>query len=109
MSLREWIAVGLLVLGLVVTVISVIGLFQFRDPLDMIHAGALADTLGLLLMLAGLMVLCGFTVHTGKLALTLVVLWSTNPVSAHLMARMELITGRGVDPDELPGEGEQEL
>ena len=92
MSLREWIAVGLLVLGLVVTVISVIG-----------------DTLGLLLMLAGLMVLCGFTVHTGKLALTLVVLWSTNPVSAHLMARMELITGRGVDPDELPGEGEQEL
>ena len=40
---------------------------------------------------------------------TVVILWVTNPVSAHLIARMELVTGRGIEPDTLPGGGEQEL
>ena len=35
--------------------------------------------------------------------------WATNPVSSHLIARMELITGRDVEPDRMKGEGEQEL
>ena len=58
---------------------------------------------------AGLVVLCGFTVHTVKLVLAAAILWVVNPVSAHLIARMEVITGLGLDPDQLPGEGEQEL
>ena len=65
--------------------------------------------LGVFLVLAGVMVLWGFTVATAKLVLALVILWVTNPVSAHLIARMELVTGRGIEPDKLPGEGEQEL
>lgn len=31
------------------------------------------------------------------------------PVSAHLIARMEVITGLGMEPDHLMGEGEREL
>lgn len=103
MTLRVAVAVVLLVLGLFVLCVSVLGLFRFRDVLDRLHAGALADTMGLLLTLGGLMVLCGLTAHTGKLLLALVILWGTNPVSAHLIARMELYTGRDMDP-----EGERE-
>ena len=65
--------------------------------------------LGVFLVLAGVMVLWGFTVASAKLVLALVILWVTNPVSAHLIARMELVTGRGIEPDTLPGGGEQEL
>ena len=43
------------------------------------------------------------------LVLLAVILWAVNPVSAHLIARMEVITGLGMEPDHLMGEGEREL
>ena len=46
---------------------------------------------------------------TVVLILAAVILWTVNPVAAHLIARMEVLTGLELDPDQLPGEGEQEL
>ena len=43
------------------------------------------------------------------LVLLVVILWAGNPVSAHLIARMEVITGLGMEPDHLQEKGEQEL
>lgn len=107
--MRIGIAMGLLVLGMAVIGISIFGLFRLRDALERLHAGALTDTLGLLLVLGGLGVLWGFTAPTAKLAVLVVILWATNPVSAHLIARMELITGRDLEPGQLTGEGEEAL
>lgn len=109
MTARTIVGAVLLVLGVLVVVIAAIGLFRFRRTLDLLQASALADTLGLFLVIAGLAVLCGFTVHTAKLILAAVILWAVNPVAAHLIARMEVLTGLELDPDQLPGEGEQEL
>ena len=109
MNLRIGIAVVLIALGLIVIAISILGLFRLRDALERIHAGALTDTLGALLVLAGVAVLCGFTAHTLKIVVLLVILWLTGPISSHLIARMELISGRDMDPDRLTGSGEQEL
>lgn len=109
MTVRELLGAALLILGVLVVTVAAIGLFRFRRTLDLLQASALADTLGLFLVTAGLVVLCGFTVHTVKLVLAAAILWVVNPVSAHLIARMEVITGLGLDPDQLPGEGEQEL
>ncbi|MCI8422416.1 MAG: monovalent cation/H(+) antiporter subunit G [Lawsonibacter sp.] len=109
MTLREGAAALLIGLGVGVILLSILGLFRFRSALERLHAGALTDTLGLLLVLSGLLTLCGFGIHGGKLLLTLAVLWFVNPVSSHLIARMELITGRDVEPDQLTGEGERKL
>lgn len=109
MTIRTGIAALLICLGVFVVLIAALGLFRFKETLDLIHAGALADTMGVLLVLAGVVLLWGFTWAAAKTGLALVILWATNPVSAHLIARMELITGRGLEPEQLPGEGEQEL
>ena len=109
MTVRIALALVLLFLGAAVIAVSILGLFRLREVLERLHAGALTDTMGALLVLAGLGVLCGLTSHTVKLAVLLVILWLTTPVSAHLIARMELITGRDLEPDRLEGEGEQEL
>ena len=95
MTVRSFAAVCLLALGVLVVVIAAVGMFRFRRTLELLQASALADTLGLLLILAGLALLCGFTVHTAKLVL--------------LIARMEVITGLGMEPDHLQEKGEQEL
>ena len=104
MTVRSFAAVCLLALGVLVVVIAAVGMFRFRRTLELLQASALADTLGLLLILAGLALLCGFTVHTAKLVLLVVI-----PVSAHLIARREVITGLGMEPDHLQEKGEQEL
>ena len=109
MTVRTVFALVLLSLGVLVVVIAAVGLFRFQRTLDLLQASALADTLGLFLVTAGLVVLCGLTVHTAKLVLAAVILWAVNPVSAHLIARMEVITGLDLDPDHRSGEGEQEL
>lgn len=109
MTLRIGIAMALIALGIFVIAVAIYGLFKYRDALQSLHAGALIDTLGLLLILAGVVVLCGFTGIALKIAVLLVILWATNPVSSHLITRMELITGRDIDPDYLTGEGEKDL
>ena len=109
MSIRIGIAMLLITLGIFVIAVAIFGLFMYRDALQALHAGALIDTLGLLLILAGVVVLCGFTNTSLKIAVLLVILWATNPVSSHLITRMELITGRDIDPDNLTGEGELKL
>lgn len=109
MTARTVVAMALIALGMAVIALSIFGLFRLRDALERLHAGALTDTLGLLLVLGGLGVLCGFTGSTAKLVLLVVILWATNPVSSHLIARMELITGQDVEPDRMTGEGEREL
>ena len=75
-TLRTGIGVLLLALGVLVVVIAAVGLFRFRRTLDLLQASALADTLGLFLITAGLLVLCGFTVHSAKLILAAVILWT---------------------------------
>jgi len=108
-TFRTGIAMTLIVLGIVVIGISILGLFRLKTALERLHAGAITDTLGVLLLVSGLCLLCGWTIHTVKLLFLLVILWLTNPISSHLIARMELITGLDIDPDKLEGEGEQKL
>lgn len=107
MTVRSFAAVCLLALGVLVVVIAAVGMFRFRRTLELLQASALADTLGLLLILAGLALLCGFTVHTAKLVLLAVILWAVNPWSAHLIARWRSSTGLGMEPEHLMGEGER--
>lgn len=59
MTIRTILGVVLICLGVVVVLIAALGLFRFKETLDLIHAGALADTMGVFLVLAGVMVLWG--------------------------------------------------
>ena len=45
--------------GLFVLVSGVLGIFRFKNSLSRIHAAALFDTLGILLMLTGVMIATG--------------------------------------------------
>lgn len=53
MTIRTILGVVLICLGVVVVLIAALGLFRFKETLDLIHAGALADTMGVFLVLAG--------------------------------------------------------
>lgn len=82
----------LVFLGVAVMLIGVIGTFRFRYVLNRMHAAALNDTLGLLLVLAGLMVLVGFSWQSMKLLAIIAFMWLASPVMSHLIGRAEVLT-----------------
>ena len=86
------VGAAMITAGAGVLALSVIGVFRFRFVLNRMHAAAMGDTLGILLVLGGLIVLSGFTALSLKLLLTIVMLWLTSPVSSHLIARLEVTT-----------------
>ena len=90
----EWIqfivGAALILAGLVIFALSVIGVYRFKYVLNRMHAAAMGDTLGLLLVLAGLIVFSGLKFLSLKLLLIIVMLWLTSPFSSHLIARLEV-------------------
>ena len=79
--------------GLFVLISGVLGIFRFKNSLSRIHAAALFDTLGILLMLTGVMI------ATGKMILVICILWMTSPVSSHLIGRMEITINDELEKD----------
>ena len=96
MAVIEWIqflAGGLLLLiGLVIFLIQMIGVFRFKYVLNRMHAAAMGDTLGIGCCLLGLIVMRGFSFTSLKLLLVIIFLWFSSPVSSHLIARLEVAT-----------------
>lgn len=85
--------------GLFVLLTGIVGVFRFKYSLSRIHAAALFDTVGILLMLAGVMVGLGFTVTSLKMLLVILILWLTSPVGSHLIGRMEITINDQLDRD----------
>ena len=87
----------LTVLGLCCLVTSVVGVFRFKYALNRIHAAALMDTVGILLMLLGVICATGFTTTSGKILVVIAFLWLTSPVAGHLIGRMEITINDDLD------------
>ena len=82
----------LIAVGLFVYITATFGLLRFHYVLNRMHAAALGDTLGILFVLLGLMILVGFNFHTLRLGLIICFLWLASPVSSHLLAKAEFVT-----------------
>lgn len=87
------------VAGLFCLISGVLGVYRFKYALSRIHAAALFDTVGIFLMLLGVIIGMGFTVATGKLIVVILFLWVTSPVSGHLIGRMEVTINDELDRD----------
>ena len=96
MAVIEWIrflaGAVLLLIGLLIFLIQMIGVFRFKYVLNRMHAAAMGDTLGIGCCLLGLIVMKGASFTSLKLLLVMVFLWFSSPVSSHLIARLEVTT-----------------
>lgn len=92
----EWIrfaiAACLFILGLFFEILAVFGVNRFRRALNRMHAAAMGDTLGILFVLLGLMVMRGFSMDSLKLFLIVAFFWTASPVSGHMISRLEAMT-----------------
>ena len=93
--MTEWIVFGisnlLIVLGLLVSLSSVFGMYRFRFVINRMHATAMNDTLGILFVLTGLMIQSGISYATVKMLMIVIFFWFASPVSGHLISKMQVI------------------
>ena len=81
-----------IVIGILTLCVAVFGVYRFRYVLNRMHSSAMGDSLGILFIILGLMILSGFQFGTLKLALIIVFFWLAGPVSSHMIGQMEALT-----------------
>lgn len=97
MTIREIIASVFLCAGVVCCCISVLGVYRFGYVLIRMHASAIIDTLGTLLIFSGLIILEGFVWASAKIILILLFQWLTSPVSTNRISKVEILTNPEYD------------
>ena len=96
-TLRFILCALLISVGLVFEICAVIGVFRFHYVLNRMHAAALGDTMGILMIMTGLAVASGVNLLWLKLLLIVFLFWSASPVASHLIGRLELTTNEELD------------
>ena len=97
----EWLCfilgIAFILMGLLVFVIQLIGVYKFKYILNRMHAAGMGDTMGISLCLIGTMFLFGWSFTSLKIALIVVFLWLASPVSSHLISRLEVTTNENLE------------
>jgi len=84
----------LLLAGSFFAVVGALGVIRMPDLFTRLHAAGVTDTMGVGLILSGLMLQGGVSLVTAKLFLILGFLWFSSPVSTYALARATLASGQ---------------
>ena len=87
-NIRNIVAIVFISIGAIFAITSVIGVFRFKYVLNRMHSAAMGDTLAILFVLIGLVILCGFSFTSLKLLAIILFFWLAGPVSSHLIANL---------------------
>lgn len=93
LDIASW---ALLLAGSAFCLIGGLGLLRFPDVYVRMHASGITDTLGTMLIVAGLALQAGWTQVTIKLVLILIFLLFTSPTSTYALANAAY--NRGLKP-----------
>lgn len=100
LNIASWI---LLLAGGLFCVVGSIGLLRLPDFYTRLHAASVTDTLGVGLILVGLILQAGWTLVTVKLVIIGLLVFVTSPAATHALAKAAL--GHGLEP--LLGKGDE--
>lgn len=75
-------------IGILVFITEIIGVYRYRFTLDRMHFAGMGDTMGLLSVTLGAILINGYNFASLKLILVLVFLWFSSPVSSHQISRL---------------------
>ena len=82
-----------LIAGSLFAFIGAVGIIRLPDVFARMHGAGIVDTLGMGLILAGLMIHEGFTLVTVKLVLIVAFIFIASPTTTHALARAALNGG----------------
>ena len=90
LDIASWI---LLTLGGISVLIGGIGALRMPDLFTRMHAASVTDSIGAILVLAGIMLQAGLSLATIKLAAILLFLLLTSPTASNALAAAAMLAG----------------
>ena len=90
--LRFALCAILIIAGLVAFFAAAFGVNKFNFVMNRLHAAGIADTLGLMCILLGLIIAPGTLSFTLKLVLAGLLMAIASPLGTHLLSRIEVAT-----------------
>jgi len=90
-----WIVIIFLFFLVFATIVSSLGVLMAKDAFDRLHYIGPATIMGSLAILLAVLFHEGFSIMTGKTAITVFILIATGPVITHVIARAGMIRGDG--------------
>ncbi|MBP5152514.1 MAG: monovalent cation/H(+) antiporter subunit G [Lachnospiraceae bacterium] len=78
----------LISIGVLVFITELIGVYRYKFTLDRMHFAGMGDTMGLLFITVGAILINGYNFTSLKLILVLVFFWFSSPVSSHQISRL---------------------
>ena len=97
MPVREIIAALCIIVGLFVFLCATLGVFRLKYVMNKMHAAALGDTMGLFLVVLGLIILSSNVFIIAKFILIILFFWLTSPIATHMIAKVELMTNKDAE------------
>ena len=92
----DWIRFGLValcfLLGFIFLFASIFGTFRFSYSLNRIHAGAMCDTIVLMLFITGCIIASGINIVSFKFLLVIALQWCTSPLVSHIFVKAKYLT-----------------
>lgn len=87
------IAMLLISAGIFFILIGSIGILRLPDFFSRSHAVSKSDTLGIMCVIAGLMIVEGSSLNSLKLLLVILFVFLANPIGTHALARAAIVKG----------------
>ena len=91
--IAEIVSWAAIVGGSAFMIIGAIGTWRFPDFWSRLHAVSVSDSLGMILLIAGMMIQAGPTLISVKLLLIGVFLFITGPTATHAVANAAMVSG----------------
>lgn len=102
---RFFIAAVLIMIGILIMAIQTFGVFKLHYVLNRMHAAAMGDSLGIFMIIIGLVIIFGISYASLKMLTVLVLFWFASPVCSHLLAKLEVETNEHLEEEcEVPKE-----
>lgn len=97
MPVREIIAAVCIIIGLFVFLCATLGVFCLKYVMNKMHAAALGDTMGLFMIVLGLIILSSNVFVIAKFVLVILFFWLTSPIATHMLAKVEVLTNENAE------------
>ncbi len=97
MPVREIIAAICIIIGLLVFLCGTYGVFRLKYVMNKMHAAALGDTMGLFMVVLGLIIMSSNVFVIAKFILIILFFWLTSPIATHMLAKVELLTNKDAE------------
>jgi multicomponent Na+:H+ antiporter subunit G len=103
-----WISNTLMLLGAFFVLTGALGILRMPDFFSRLHPAGVTDSVGVILVLGGLMVQAGLSMVSGKLLLLMLFLLLTSPTACHALAKAAYLSGMAKKKHDDPRAGEED-